>query len=323
MRILWITWEKHRRTREIASELPEVDLFEFVFDANRLVRYPYLLFKTAQNLIHEKPNLVIIQNPSIILAIFMVIFGKFMKLNVVVDSHNEGIRPFYSLYNWLLPIYAIIQRWADLTIVTNEELAKIVRKNGGIPFVLPDRIPQLNNSKAIKLKGNSNVVFICTFAKDEPFFEVIKAAQLVDPSICVYITGRYQKASEDIIRKAPPNIIFTGFMSDQIYINLLNSCDVVIDLTLMQDCLVCGAYEAVALGKPIILSDTQALRDYFYCGAIYTKNYPENIASAIKIAIENNDKLIRDVIILKNELIDKWDKQFKEFVRILEHINDL
>ena len=321
MKKIWITWETHRRTEELAGAISGIDLFKFDIDANRLVRYPYLLFKTAFTLIREMPDLVIVQNPSIVLSLFIVTFGKLIKIHVVVDSHNEGIRPFYSLYNWLLPIYAIIQRWADLTIVTNEKLAKIVRKNGGKPFVLPDRLPQINNSKVIKLKGESNVVFICTFAKDEPFFEVIKAAQIIAPSTCVYITGKYQNASNNIIGKAPPNVIFTGFMSDQIYINLLNSCDVVIDLTLMQDCLVCGAYEAIALGKPLILSDTPALRNYFHSGAVYTKNYPKNIASAIKIAIENNDKLISEIITLKTEMTDKWDKQFKLFLYILEQID--
>ena len=323
MKNIWITWEKHRRTEQLASALPKVDLFEFTLDANRLVRYPYLLFKSTLTLIRERPDLVIVQNPSIILAIFVITVGNLMKFHVVVDSHNEGIMPFYSRYDWLLPIYAMIQKKAELTIVTNEELAKIVRKNGGTPFVLADRMPQLNNPKFIKLKGVRNVVFICSFAKDEPFFEVIQAAHLIDPSICIYITGRYQNAPKNFIIKAPSNVIFTGHIPDQTYINLLYSCDVVIDLTLMQDCLVCGAYEAVALGKPIILSDTQSLRDYFYKGAIYTENNQKAIANSINTAIENRISLTQQIIILRSNLKIKWENTFLKLCLILEQLNNM
>ena len=318
MKNIWITWEKHRRTEQLASALPKVDLFEFTLDANRLVRYPYLLFKSTLTLIRERPDLVIVQNPSIILAIFVITVGNLMKFHVVVDSHNEGIMPFYSRYNLLLPIYALIQKWAELTIVTNEELAKVVRKNGGTPFVLPDRMPQLYNPNFIKLKGDRNVVFTCSFAKDEPFLEVIQAAHLIDPSIYVYITGRYQNAPKGIISKTASNVIFTGYIPDETYINLLNSCDIVIDLTLMQDCLVCGAYEAVALGKPLILSDTQALRNYFYQGAVYTKNHPDAIAFSIKSAIDNRVKLINEVSMLKNELQYDWNRHFEKFISLLK-----
>ena len=323
MRKIWITWEKHRRTEELACALPEVDLFEFNLDTNRLVRYPYLLFKTILTLLRERPDLVIVQNPSIVLSFFMVTFRKLIKFHVVVDSHNEGIMPFYSRYNWLLPIYALIQKWAILTIVTNEELAKVVGKNGGRPFVLADKIPQLNNSKYIKLKGKWNAVFICSFAKDEPFIEVIQAAHLIDPSICIYVTGRYQNASKDIISNAPSNVIFTGYIPNQTYINLLNSCDIVIDLTLMQDCLVCGAYEAVALGKPMILSDTKSLRDYFYKGTIFTENKKEAIANSINTATEHLSSLAQQIYILRGNIQNEWETNFFKLCLILEQLNNM
>jgi glycosyltransferase involved in cell wall biosynthesis len=322
MKKIWITWEEHRRTEELASALPGIKLFEFDLEAHRLVRYPLLLLWTISILIRQRPDIVIIQNPSIVLAFFMVTIGKLIKFRVVVDAHNEGIQPFYSKYNWLLPIYATIQKWADLTIVTNEELARIVRNNGGRPFVLPDKIPQFDSPEHIKLKGKHNFVFICTFAKDEPYEDVIQAAKLIDSSTCIYITGRYQKASSDIIKQSSPNVIFAGFLPEQTYINLLYSCDVVIDLTLMQDCLVCGAYEAIALGKPVILSNTQALRNYFYQGAVYTENSVDEIAKNIKYAIRKKGKLENEVIVLRDQLQLEWKKRRSNLLHILEQFSE-
>ena len=322
MKKIWIAWEKHRRTTELAPALNVTKLFQLEVEAKRLIRYLYLLYRTLCIILRERPQLVIIQNPSIVLSFFMVTLGKILVSHIVVDSHNEGIKPFYSNHNWLLPIYGIIQKWADLTIVTNQELAKEVRHNGGHPFILEDRVPQFNGVKRIPLKGKQNLVCICTFEKDEPYEEVIQSTKFIDSSIHLYITGRYQKASTRVISQIPDNVTFTGFLSDQEYANLLYSCDAIIDLTLMQDCLVCGAYEAVALGKPLVLTDTPTLRNYFHRGAVYTKNTAEKIAQAIENVLENKKIFQKEIAILKTELSLDWEGKCLNLLRIMDHLND-
>ena len=56
------------------------------------------------------------------------------------------------------------------------------------------------------------------------------------------------------------------------YVSMLYSVDATIDLTNRENCLVCGAYESVAAGKPMILSKTQALMEYFNKGAVYVEH---------------------------------------------------
>lgn len=317
---IWITWEKHRRTSELVAALDGVKLFQLELEAPRLFRYPCLLFQTLFTLINERPNLTIVQNPSIVLSFFMVTLGKLLTAHILIDAHNGGLRPFYSKHNWLLPVYRMIQKQADLTIVTNEALSKEVRSNGGRPFVLQDKVPQLEESNHISLKGSHNVVLICTFEKDEPYREVIRAAGMIDSSICIYITGRYEKATNDITDQPPSNVIFTGFLSEQQYVNLLYSCDVIMDLTMLEHCLVCGAYEAVALGKPVVLSNTAALRNYFSLGAVYTENRAEAIAAAIDYALKNKTKLREEIVILRNYLRTEWRQKFGELVSILDRL---
>lgn len=318
MKSIWITWEQHRRTRELALSLDNMKLFELEFEAPFFIRYPYLLFKTVLILFKERPNLVVVQNPSVVLSLFMVTFGKLFTNNVLVDAHNEGIMPFYSKYNWLLPAYKLIQKHADLTIVTNENLADYVRLSGGHPFVLEDKIPRFNDVGQVDLKGDCNIVFICTFEKDEPYEDVIKAASLIDTSIYIYITGNYEKLPPNILENASPNLIFTGYLPQQDYENLLYSCDAVIDLTLMGNCLVCGAYEAVSLEKPIIVSNTNALRNYFCSGAVYTENRSNEIAAAIDYVLENKESIEEEIKLLKHRLQSEWMEKIGEFVSILD-----
>jgi glycosyltransferase involved in cell wall biosynthesis len=161
-------------------------------------------------------------------------------------------------------------------------------------------------------------VYICSFEKDEPYQEVIEAARLLDPSIYFYVTGNYRKASLEVIEKAPSNVMFCGYLSEPDYINLLYSCDVIMDLTLMDNCLVCGAYEAVSLGKPTILSDTKALRHYFSKGAVYSGNTAQEIAASVRYFLDNQEKLNDEALLLKPHMEKQWFMVFMELLTILK-----
>ncbi len=318
MKKIWISWEKHRRTTELVSALNGIKGFYFETETNRLVRYFLLLMKTLSTIVRERPQVVFVQNPSLILSLFMVTVGKTLVPRVVVDSHNEGLKPFHPHLHWLLPLYHTIQKRADLTLVTNEALAREVRSHRGTPFVLEDKIPRLDRSRRFALQGEHNLAFICTFQKDEPFEEVIRAASLLGPEICIYVTGKYRKAHQNIVARAPSNLVFTGFLDENRYVGLLGSCDVIIDLTRMQDCLVCGAYEALALEKPLILSNTRALRKYFSKGAVYTENRAEDIAQAIHLAVAQKDKLEKEIAALRREIEPRWEEKKATLLAFLD-----
>jgi hypothetical protein len=125
------------------------------------------------------------------------------------------------VYLRFLPVYRFIQRRSDLTIVTNKNLAAEVRRNGGNPIVLEDRVPKFDRFSRIPLEGKFNVVFICTFEKDEPYQEVVQSAHLLDPHVFIYVTGRHEKVASELVAAAPSNVIFTGFLSEAICENAM------------------------------------------------------------------------------------------------------
>lgn len=312
MKKIWITWERHRRTRELALSLDNVELFEFQYEKNRHLRHMVLLVRSFFIILHVAPDLVIVQNPSVVLSLFAVCFSKITRKMIIIDAHNEGLKPFRKKLNILLPIYIFLQKMANITIVTNKRLALMVEKNSGKPFVLEDKIPTFNRPNKVKLKGKINIVSVCTFQKDEPYSEVIKSASFFNKEINIYITGRHHETHKNMIKSAPQNIVFTGFLNEADYINLLFSCDIVMDLTTMEDCLVCGAYEAISLEKPLILSDTVALREYFSRGAVFTSNRADEIAKAIKYGLSNIGRLRKEIIELKKDLLDSWQEKIEK-----------
>jgi len=211
--------------------------------------------------------------------------------------------------NLLMGISRFIQRHADLTIVTNEGLQKHVIANKGRPFILPDKIPDILSSTTLRqLKGRANLLFICSYAADEPYEAVIQAAEDLPDDIRIYVTGNYKKASR-LPAILPPNVELTGFVPVEEFEALLNSADATIDLTTRENCLVCGAYESVAAEKPMILSDTKALRDYFNIGAIYTTHTAVAIQNAIVEAIDRKEELTAQIKRLKKDRIASWDLQ--------------
>jgi glycosyltransferase involved in cell wall biosynthesis len=213
-----------------------------------------------------------------------------------------------------------IHRTADLGIVTNEGLVPVVEANGGRAVVLPDRVPDLAPCRSVPPAAADLVVFVCSFAPDEPYREVIEAARELEGVARVAITGRPANVDTQTL---PANVTLTGFLTTEDYEHLLASAAVVVDLTSMEDCLVCGAYEAVALGKPLVTSDTAALRQVFDRGTVFTRHTRAAMASAISMALARAAELSAEMTILRQALHDSWNARRDMFADRLAELCDV
>lgn len=315
---IWITWERQRRNRELSRtfNFKLYELSEISKIRNRLKKYILGVVKTIDIIYDERPRVVCCQNPSIILALFLVIIKPFFKFSICVDAHNSGLFPLEGKSIALNCLSAFIQKKSDLTIVTNDWLKDYVEQNGGRAYVLPDKIPSISILPPIDLKGTHNLLFVCTFAADEPFDIIFDAAYKIDKNIVIYVTGDFLK-NKIVIKQTPKNLILMGFISDYDYEQMLNSVDAVIDLTTRENCLVCGAYESVAVGKPMILSNTEALRSYFTMGALFTDNKSESVVNSINRLISIKERLTLDTMSFKNKCKVEWEVKSEELAYIL------
>jgi glycosyltransferase involved in cell wall biosynthesis len=311
--VIWITWEHHRRTRELSHDLG-IELIEILAEGPALVRYPVLLLQTMFWLARRRPMVLFIQCPSVILAVWALMLKAVGRFQVIADLHNEAVEPFIYGFRGYRRLLRWIQRRADLNIVTNRALANTVRASGGRVFVLADRIPALHAPARTSRTTGALAVFICTYAPDEPYRDVIEAARLLGPNVSVSITGDPRRAA---LPELPPNVTITGHLSESDYVALLNDADALIDLTDMENCLVCGAYEAVALEKPLVTSDTAALRTYFRRGAVFARHDPRSLADAIALALRDKLRLERDMQRLKRELSADWVSRRNDLARLV------
>jgi hypothetical protein len=318
----WIAWEVHRRSTELAKAF-DADLF--IYDSNSsfgsFLRYVFSSFHTIRYLSRTRPDILIVQNPSLVLTSLACLLKTLFRYRLVVDRHTNfwleaenSLRPKALVFT-LFSKYSL--RHADLTIVTNPYLKELVDKKGGRGFVLTDKLPALERKHRKSLNGRWNIVFISTFSDDEPYLEVIKAAKLIRPDIYIYVTGNYRKVTGRLPADLPPNLVLTGFLDEQDFVDLLFSADAIMDFTTAEWTLVCGGYEAISVEKPFITSDKIVLRGYFNKGAVFAGNDHLSISEAIGNLIQRKDEYDREIRALKMEKNEEWNQQFSKLLELV------
>ena len=276
------------------------------------MRYWKSIWKTLHILSQARGSLVFVQSPSIVLANLATLVSRHYGVTVVIDAHNGGIAPLEGRVVWLRWLAESSLRRAHLVIVTNEALAQIARNLGATAFVLPDPMPNWPPEPVQHSESAAKeIVAICTWASDEPYEALIEAARQLPEEYRLSITGR-PKLSEKARQALPPNIRLTGFVPEADYLTLLRNANVIVDLTTRENCLVCGAYEAISLHKALVVSDTAALRDLLGGAAEYCTNDPRAIAASIVRAASKQHQLEiaareRDATLRKN-----WEKLSSE-----------
>jgi hypothetical protein len=310
---VWITWEKQVRNRSLSDQL-DAQLVELDFPGNAFARYFKSIAISITVLWGFRKKYVFVQNPSVVLSLLACIFKPIFKYTLIIDAHNISLFPQHRFS----ALAYIPFRIADLTLISNDALAIRVSQLGGNPQILPDPLPELFNqdSSAISVLDKKKVVFICSWANDEPYFEVFKAAELL-PELMIYITGKSKGKEQLYPGVLAKNIYLTGYLADDQYHQLLLESVAIIDLTTRENCLVCGAYEATSIEKPFVVSDTKAIRAYFSQGCIYVDNTAQSIAEGVRKQISDYSLLQKEVTELKQMLTQSWKMKKNELLQNL------
>ena len=316
-KILWVTWERQIRNHSMASALG-ANLYEITSDKGRFLRYISCVSKTFFLLWREKPTVVICQNPSIILTVLLLLLRKIFHFRVVIDAHFGGIdagngsNASQSLLDWC-------NRTANLVIVTNDNHASQVRALDGRAFICPDPLPDLSEYNKNQTEVPKKIFLICSYDIDEPFREVFKAAGILESEgFKLFASGNYRKVG--IAPEQFSHVQLLGFVSIQEFYEHLFTAQLVIDLTDNDDCLVCGAYEALEAGKPLILSKKRALQEYFTGGTIFTENRSPEIVSALRNAYDDRRQLAEDSRLWVVQARKAMDERINTLKSILESL---
>jgi glycosyltransferase involved in cell wall biosynthesis len=300
------------------SECIGAEYLELDYSGNKAIRYVKCLYQSTRA-VSCKVERLYVQNPSIVLAFWAVTLGKLFAQKVIIDAHNSGVYPSDGKNKLLLSINAWILRRADLVIVSNPKLQNDMLKDLGVTKAIsfPDPIPELPPYSETEadhgLKQNDNVFIICSWSEDEPIEAYINAAKKL-PNIQFYFSGKFEKVGI-VASEAPSNVHLLGFVSENEYLKHLALCSVIVDLTTRDNCLVCGAYEAIAYEKPVVLTDNEVNREVFGGGVVYCYADENSLIEAIPEALSSNVAQQKKV----RELKDKMKKLQDRFCVVLDN----
>jgi hypothetical protein len=101
------------------------------------------------------------------------------------------------------------------------------------------------------------------------------------------------------------------------YAGLLRGADVIIDLVSNGHTLLCGAFEAVSVGTPLIVSDWPILRECFPIGTIHIPNTVEGVRDGVRQAQLQQDELRCEIRLLREQHQVKWVHKFKKLQHML------
>ena len=315
-RLIFVVWNQiSRRSAELSKRIGAEYINLGRVDRPTLKRLFNLVvnfFRTYSLFRDRKPEVIFTFHAHPLITLSAAIYKKFNRCQVVADLHSAAYLDHYrfplkSLNRW-------VWKKADILLIHNRMSQNYFNQNipgySGKLFVLEDPIPavpvHIREKNLYGVKGKFVGILVSRFSDDEPvlpFLEQTKGAN----NIYIYVTGNYTKARITPDQAEGENYRLTGFLDDDKYWELLAGADFIIALTTREYTLLSAGYEALALEKPLLISDTDTLREYFQENVEYLDRLTGDIGKSMENIIVNLDDYQRKMFQLKQVKNAEWD----------------
>ena len=307
-KVLMIVWAEpgsgSRRALEISARLGWLLHYSFPKKpCSILRRYFWCLRDSMKKLGDVIPDIVVIQIGPSLACIAGIWAEARYGVTVVYDSHSSVYMSKKDKVFWWLRKIAF--RFSRMVIIHNDEHIDKVKALGGKPVVLRDPVPRFPDVPAsVEIALNKPAVFCpLSWRPDEPIKEIQEAAKQLD-DFHFYLSG---KPSSDY--RMPDNVTLTGFLTPEEYLSYLKSCDVVLALTCQESTVCCAGYEAIAVRRPLVTSNTRVLRERFVGAAVFSCADGAEIALRIKQAYNRKSDLCMAASRLENRIEEEWTER--------------
>ena len=275
------------------------------------LRYIDQSIRTIVMILRDKPSaMIVMQPPVFVLAIVVALRGR---RPVVADFHHD---PFEEpKWRWSLRPSLWLARRCAVSIVTNEAHARIIRAHRANAVVLHDP-PVPAPEQGPEHRSEGFVLVPSSYSADEPVAEIFDAARSL-PDVEFRFTG---VAPSTVRALAPSNVVFTGFVSDEMYRRLLIQCSAILCLTDKPNTMQRGGYEALSNHRPLVTADSEVLRSYFDDAAVYAApRDSRSIAAAVQAALSSLDERRRRMAARHLEVLSEYPAQLETVRAALRH----
>jgi glycosyltransferase involved in cell wall biosynthesis len=270
-----------------------------------IFKYLAQTLKTLWILFRDKPRVIFVMTPPVIACFPAWLYTRFTRSCYLIDAHSGAL--IDRRWQSTMFLHRFFSRHARATMVTNPHLQSFVRGWGANAMIVRDVPIFFAEPAPMKLAGSFKITLINTFTRDEPLEVFLRAAAGL-PDVQFYVTGPLKGADQQVVAGAPQNVKFTDFLPGSQYVGLLLASDAVMCLTTREHTMQRGAYEAVYLEKPVVVSNTELLRDAFYKGAVCVENTVEGIAGGVRQMQQHLQQRQEEVRSLRQEKLEQWGR---------------
>jgi glycosyl transferase family 4 len=279
----------------------------YLLDAGRTIAY----------LMSRRPRAVVVTNPPIFPALIALAYARMARVPLVLDSHISAFGLAGDrLSRLLLPLHAWLVRRVDSTLVSDDELAAVVRRWGGRADIVHEPPLAGELSAAQGVRERPRILYVTIFSGDEPLEAVIDAAAAV-PSVDVHVTGDLRRCPPGVRASAPSNVTFVGYLRGERYTAALGDADVVLTLSNERNSVMRTAYEAVYARRPLIVPDRPLLRALFPY-AVHVPITAQGIAMGIRTALDRHTELMGVAQEARTLQEERWRRQRKTLESLIE-----
>jgi glycosyltransferase involved in cell wall biosynthesis len=252
------------------------------------LRYARDAFNTWLAFRRLQPSAVLVITPPVFAPLIASLWCALHRRPMVIDCHTTALHS--RKWGWALPVHRLLMRRAQAVIVHTEEAEAEVR--GWTPRVVlvPDDLPEPVGILAQPSDATASVLVAGSLDSGEPVKATLEAARLI-ADVAVRLTGDPDRVPGVVRASAPPNAVFTGWLEYPRFLAELMTADVVAAFSTDPGIMNRAAFEAVALGRPLVLTDLPGLRRRFGEAALFTPNDPPAMARTLRQAIEERAKL--------------------------------
>lgn len=294
-RALFISWIRHHgRSEDLASALGAECAFiavgRLTDRRTAVLRHGWQALLTLRLLVSQRPRVLVVMAPPALLVLLGLVWARATRATLIVDAHSmAAVGSTWS---------ARLAAHANLVLVTLPDLAH------RFPRAVAVHDPP---AVAVEAPRHDEVVFPASWYDDEPIEELLDAARQL-PEVRFAVTGR---APQDL--HVPPNLRLTGFLSREDFLALVAGAPLVLALTTREDTMQRAAYEAIAAGRPVVASDTAALRSYLADAAVYGGD----LAVAVRNALADLPRLEAAAVRVRAEQARLFDEALASVGRAL------
>jgi glycosyltransferase involved in cell wall biosynthesis len=321
---LFVCWAKtttSHRSAFIARQLG-MSLLTLPAPAGRLLMLP---FRYATNFIHtlrqlrlNQPRVIFVQNPPVVAIFAALNYARRNQALVVADSHTGALLD--RKWRWSRFVLRNLASEGHLNVLTNAKLGELAALSPLDCVVLPDPPVVAAHTKRINVPvGQAAIMVVTSGGADEPIDLVLSVAQRM-PNILFYCTGGLSTRSSfrTYTRRLVDNVIALEYLPDRCFYGLMQSVNGVLCLTTRDYTLLSGAQEALWLKKPMIVSDTETLRDYMGDVARIVNHSEKSIVDAIEAVCSNSSDAHQKVAASFDKKLEEYRATLDGLARLVE-----